>query len=202
MSSPASWLRNNYQAVTAVSAILVSVIALFVAWDQSRVMRAQQHGAAYPVVQVDGFVNSTTEHISIGVRLANNGVGPALIRDISLTRDGVVQTDLDDLLDDLPGEYDLSWSALVGRALAPGEDVTPIRMSWLQGSVDPDALRSVAAEWDSWDLTICYCSVFERCWISSPAGGAAAEPARQCEGDGPDLFEALGDAPFDEDAEQ
>lgn len=194
------WLKTHNQSLTSMAAILVSMIALYVAWDQSRVMRAQQHGAAYPVVQVDGFVNSTTEHISIGVRLANNGVGPALIRDISLTRDGVQQTDLNDLLDDLPGEYDLSWSALVGRALAPGEDVTPIRMSWAQGSVDPDVLRSVASEWDNWDLTICYCSVFERCWISSPAGGAAAEPVRRCESAGPDLFEALGDAPFDEES--
>jgi hypothetical protein len=210
------WLKTNHQALTAVGAMLVGLAALLIAWRQTgvmeaqeavmkaqqEVMQAQMHGAVYPVIQVDGFVNTSQEIISIGVRLANNGVGPALIRDIRLTRDDVEQSDLNDLLSDLPEGYDLSWSALVGRALAPGEDVTPIRMSWARDRVDPDVLRGVAAEWDNWDLSICYCSVFEQCWISSPAGGASATPVEQCAGDGPDLFEALGEAPFDEEAEQ
>ena len=40
-----NWLKSNHHTVTSVAAILVSVTALYVAWDQSRVMRAQQHGA-------------------------------------------------------------------------------------------------------------------------------------------------------------
>jgi len=50
---------NKAEMLIAICAVLTSVIALFVAWDQGRVMRAQQHGSVYPVLQVDGFVSST-----------------------------------------------------------------------------------------------------------------------------------------------
>ena len=49
------WLTNNHQTLTGIGAMLVGIAALFVAWDQGRVMRAQQHGAVFPVLQVDGF---------------------------------------------------------------------------------------------------------------------------------------------------
>jgi len=189
------WLQHNHQALTAVGAMLVGVAALFVAWDQARVMRAQQHGAVYPVVQVDGFVSNTPTTAAMGIRVANNGVGPALIRSVQVNYLGEPRQDLDPYRAVLPSGYELSWAGLTGRALAPGETVEPIRFSWSREDVSGAQMRAAADEWDNWTLTICYCSVFDRCWLSSALGGAAAEPVAQCEATGEDVFEQLGQGP-------
>ena len=44
---------NKVEMLIAICAVLTSAIAVFIAWDQGRVMRAQQHGAVYPVIQID-----------------------------------------------------------------------------------------------------------------------------------------------------
>ena len=36
---------NKVEMLIAICAVLTSAIAVFIAWDQGRVMRAQQHGA-------------------------------------------------------------------------------------------------------------------------------------------------------------
>jgi hypothetical protein len=187
------WLTNNHQTLTGIGAMLVGIAALFVAWDQGRVMRAQQHGAVFPVLQVDGFVSNTPSDSSLGIRISNNGVGPALIQGVSLYRDGERQTDLDAYRAVLPDGYDLSWSGLTGRALAPNEAISPIQITWPAGAITAAELYGTAAEWDRWDLTVCYCSVFGRCWESSPVGGALAERVRACAPPSEDVFERLGE---------
>lgn len=187
------WLTNNHQTLTGIGAMLVGIAALFVAWDQGRVMRAQQHGAVFPVLQVDGFVSNTPGESALGIRISNNGVGPALIRGVSLYRDGEPQTNLDAYRATLPGGYDLSWSGLTGRALAPNEQVSPIRLSWPVDAITSAELYQAASEWDRWDLKVCYCSVFGRCWESSPVGGALAERVRHCTPASEDVFERLGE---------
>lgn len=188
------WLSHNHQTLTAIGAMLVGVAALFVAWDQGRVMRAQQHGAVFPVLQVDGFVSNTPSDSSLGIRIANNGVGPALIRSITLLRDGERQTSLDEYRAGLPEGYDLSWSGLTGRALAPNETISPIRISWPADAISGAELYAAASQWDRWDLRVCYCSVFGRCWESSPLGGARAERVQECAPGEDDVFERLGEA--------
>ncbi|WP_203290752.1 hypothetical protein [Maricaulis parjimensis] len=188
------WLSNNHQTLTGIGAMLVGIAALFVAWDQGRVMRAQQHGAVFPVLQVDGFVSNTPSEASLGIRVANNGVGPALIESVTIYHDGERQADLEGYRAVLPRGYDLSWSGLTGRALAPGEMVSPIRISWAAEDITPDQLYMAASEWDRWDLRVCYCSVFGRCWETSPVGGALAERVNQCAPAQDDVFERLGEA--------
>ena len=188
------WLSNNHQTLTGLGAMLVGIAALFVAWDQGRVMRAQQHGAVYPVLQVDGFVSTLPESASLGIHIANNGVGPALIQSVTLYRDGEPQDGLDAYRETLPPGYDLSWSGLTGRALAPGETVTPIRFGWPREDINADQLYAASTAWGRWDLRVCYCSVFGRCWESSPTGGALAERVRQCAPADVDVFERLGES--------
>ncbi len=79
---------NKAEMLIAVCAVITSAIAVFIAWDQGRVMRAQQHGAVYPVVQVEGFVSSDQDFASMGIRLSNSGVGPALIERVSVLKGG------------------------------------------------------------------------------------------------------------------
>ena len=186
------WLKSNHQILTAIGAMLVGLAALFVAWDQARVMRAQQHGAVYPVLQVDGFVATTAQGVSIGVTVSNNGVGPAIIENVSIRRDDELVEGFDAFLTILPEGSDLSWSGATGRALAPGARFDPIRITWARDEVTDLQIRSAGAAWDAWDVRFCYCSVFERCWATSNRPGARAERVEECVPGDADPFEALG----------
>ncbi|WP_300543779.1 hypothetical protein [Maricaulis sp.] len=188
------WLSHNHQTLTGVGAMLVGIAALFVAWDQGRVMRAQQHGAVVPVLQIDGFIQSTPEVRNLGLRIVNHGVGPAMIERVVLVRDGVEQTDFTSLIELLPEGFDRSWSSVNGRALAPDGEVEPVIFSWSRGDLDDAALGDLLAEWSHWGVVACYCSVFDRCWRAASENEDRL-PVRQCTpGDRFDVFERFGAA--------
>ena len=182
---------NKAEMLIAICAVLTSVIALFVAWDQGRVMRAQQHGAVFPVVQIDGFVSTSSDMASMGLRLSNSGVGPALIESVRMLKDGEPVESLLPYAERFPAGYERSWSSLIGRAIAPGDKVVPLRVDWPHGAVSSDQLNAAAADWGRLDLEICYCSVFKRCWIAHGLGKALAEPVKRCERSDTDIFEEL-----------
>lgn len=188
---------NKAEMLIAVCAVITSAIAVFIAWDQGRVMRGQQHGAVYPVVQVDGFVSSGAETSSMGMRISNSGVGPALIERVSLLRDGKPIDSLAAYVEEIPSGYAHSWSSLIGRAIAPGDAVEPLRVDWSRDAVTPDQLNSAAQLWSELDVEICYCSVFERCWVTRSLGmGSAmtrAERVNRCERSKSDIFEEVAD---------
>lgn len=194
------WLKTNHQALTAVGAMVVGLAALFVAYDQARVMRAQQHAAVVPALQVDGFQTATPNSYAIGLRVQNTGVGPAMIQSVTLTQDGEARATPEAFLASLPGGRDISWTQLTGRAMAAGETATPISIAWPRDAITTDQLYDAVSAWDGWDLQICYCSVFDRCWITSPVGGARARRVDHCPVSDDDPFANLG-APQAGDAE-
>lgn len=188
-----NWLKHNHQALTGLGAMLVGIAALFVAWDQSRVMRAQQHGAVVPVLQVDGFIQSRTDSRDLGLRIVNNGVGPAMIQSVVLIRDDVPATDFDQLIAFMPEGFDRSWSSVNGRALAPGGQVEPAVFSWARGDLSEAELGALLDEWAHWTVEVCYCSVFERCWTTT-SDNEMRVPVNRCDRADLDVFQRFGNA--------
>lgn len=190
------WLKSNHQALTAVGAMIVGLAALFVAWDQARVMRAQQHGAVVPALQVDAFTRTEGDDLSIGLRVANNGVGPAMVRSVNVLRDGAPTDDIDEMFSGLPQEQaDRSWVTLTGRVIAPGELVTPISVDWPVADIGTADISNLFAEWNRWDIEICYCSVFDRCWIAT-VQVQERRPVPHCPAANDDVFERYGSESF------
>ena len=183
---------NKVEFLVAICALVASGMAVFMAWDQGRVMRAQQHGAVYPVLQVDGYVSNRPGETSVGINLRNSGVGPALIESVELFVNGEEANSFLSELAGLPGGFEMSWSAIVGRALAPGETVTPIDMVWPEGVLGTEDVNNISLDAQTWELEICYCSVFERCWKTKRIGRSRAIPVDQCVPQEEDLFEQLG----------
>ena len=186
---------NKAEMLIAVCAVLTSAIAVFIAWDQGRVMRAQQHGAVYPVVQIEGFVSSTAETASMGLRLSNSGVGPALIERVQMLKDGEPIESLAPYIDKFPPGYQQSWTSLIGRAVAPGAEIVPLRVDWPRDAVSDDERNLAAMAWSELDVEICYCSVFNRCWIARGVemgvSMSRAERVKRCERSDIDIFEAV-----------
>lgn len=183
---------NKVEFLVAVCALIASTMAVYIAWDQGRVMRAQQHAGVFPVLQVDGYVTNRDELTAVGIKIANSGVGPALIESADFfAGDEKIRSFRRDQIS-LPDGYDLSWSAIVGRALAPGETVTPIDMVWPVGTLTTQDIQNISEDAQSWRLEICYCSVFERCWMTQKIGRSRAKPVNACELQQDDLFEQIG----------
>lgn len=186
---------NKVEIFIAICAMISSLVAVFIAWDQGRVMRAQQHGEALPILQVDGYFSNTNTVSKLGIRVSNNGVGPALIESVTLEIGGEPVDSLDAHLDALPGNFDLSWESMIGRAIAPGQTVSPLDLSYRRGDVSFEELATIANQASEWILQICYCSVFDRCWQTERLGMARANRVNQCIRSETDIFTQFGTRP-------
>ena len=186
---------NKAEMLIAICAVITSVIALFVAWDQGRVMRAQQHGSVFPVLQADGSISNTPGTRRLGLSFANSGVGPALIESVEVMRGDTRLVSLIEYRDRLPEGYQLSWTSMVGRAVAPGDEVLAVEMVWPEGAISAEQHAAVAAEWSDLTFEVCYCSVFERCWKSYFLNNEQTERTKACQRSEVDVFEELSSAP-------
>ena len=171
----ADWIRSP-QVIVALSALLLSLCGLFVAVYEASLMRQSERASVWPYVQVSP--SRSPERIAIWAQ--NTGVGPARIQKAALLHQ-------DEIL--------RSWSALVGE-LAPGDPIDSYR-SMLSGRVLPaeseretifmlqrsdDVNREQLVD-DIWtaivegqlDVSVCYCSVYDECWVTSLQEGIRPE---------------------------
>ncbi|MEM7491844.1 MAG: hypothetical protein AAF296_00590 [Pseudomonadota bacterium] len=182
---------NKVEFFVAICALFSSLIAIWVAWDQSRVMRAQQDGMVFPVLQFDGFVSTEQDEVSIGFRLENSGVGPALIESVQVVDNKEYVSSLDPYRDTLPEGFTISWAGLVGRAVAPGNGFDVLRLQWDNDEITREELNAAAFAWGDLDFEICYCSVFQKCWIET-MGVTRARSVKTCPQSETDVFEEFG----------
>ena len=182
---------NRVEMLIAICAVLTSAIAVFIAWDQGRVMRAQQHGMVYPMLQLDGFVSRQSASVSMGLRVENSGVGPALVESVSASVDGKPLEQLDSYRSTLPPGFELSWTGLAGRAVAPGKSLDALRFEWAANQISDAQVNAALQDWSGIDFQICYCSVFRRCWTTGLMQSRST-PVETCPSSDLDLFEEFG----------
>ena len=147
--------------IVALSAVLIGVCALGVSLVQVRIMRAEQHATVWPRLVVAG---SYSEGSRIAVLVANPGIGPAVIRSVSATVDGEPAGSWTEIFDRLVGE-DRAWrtsAAFIRGRVIPAGDV--VRTVEIVDSVYADRIQR---EIHRVELEVCYCSVYDRCWIAS-----------------------------------
>ena len=145
-------------------AIVVGLAALYMSWDQGRVMRAEVAASVWPALQVDGFVNREGEALLIGVKVQNAGVGPALVQGMTLRHDGRPLADLDAVAAAMPGGVEQrSMQTLSGRILAAGDSAAPFVFA-LPTAAGMDAVEVLEALAAQWEIGVCYCSSLGDCW--------------------------------------
>lgn len=163
-----SFKKIQLNGLATVVAVITSAAALFVAWDQSRVMRAQQHGFVWPVVNMSKGWDQNNGRVTLTIDADNSGVGPALIKSTSYELDnrplqtGELQTYL---YEDIGVPEDFISSDMIGRGLAPSKNVIATSFGW--SDLSPSELKALKARWSKLNMQACYCSVFDRCWIVS-----------------------------------
>ncbi len=166
MSGFVAWLRANASLFPALGAMIVSLGALYFAWEQGRLMRMEQEIAVWPALQINTYSDRSQGDLHLGIRVENAGVGPALVRTVEVTRaDELIET-RSDFQQHWPEGYDLSNNILTGRILAAGGVVRTVDLRWPAERVDEAFLTTVIEEGLLWGVEVCYCSAFDRCWVS------------------------------------
>jgi len=165
----------NFETFGSIGAIIVSVAALYIAWDQAVVMRQEQHAGAWPYAHMEVNFNGDGEYDYIELMLSNPGVGPAIVREAHLLAGEervdnlwslVHGTFPDNLLETI--EFGGAESAL--GVLAVGEERQILRINWPRdeeegGQAYGEYLTdAISGEASIIGLEVCYCSVYGRCW--------------------------------------
>lgn len=80
------WKRLNSDSLVSITAIVVSVCALFVTIYQTILMREQQSAAVWPkLIIAHGFVENAGDSSFYRLFIRNVGIGPAIIRRVEIS---------------------------------------------------------------------------------------------------------------------
>ena len=184
--------RLRIDLLITICAVVIAAIASGASVYQSYVIRQQYDSAVWPYLS---FVVSRdpAQASFVEADLRNDGLGPALIRSVLVTVDGKPVASVDAAVAPLMREATLSQSRVphpvrlrdLTSTISAG-DVIPAGRSiqLLRADGAPFVERVVAAA-PHLNISICYCSLTQRCWIKGFAEQAAQpHEVRACPVDG------------------
>lgn len=169
--------RFRFDLLVALCALLISAVAAGASAYQTYVIRQQYSATVWPYLT---FITSTSEN-SVELDVSNAGIGPALIRNAVITRDGKPI----DVPSDPTGQPALSVAIESERAAAKADESKQgvhgksslTASSILRGDVIPAGqklellraegkffARHVIADARRIDVRLCYCSLLGTCW--------------------------------------
>lgn len=173
-----TFLRLTFwQTILSVAGVFTGAVALYAALNESQAVRQQTSASVWPYVQF--MINDTNKagEASFMLSLENVGVGPARMRSMQLTLNGNAVRDWQSLTNALLPEgaalgIEYGKSSVSRRVLAPGNSVIAFQTQHNDLALKmQDAVYSGAAE-----LSYCYCSIFNDCWMTSSTRPAREEP--------------------------
>lgn len=173
--------------IVAIAALLTSVVAVFIAWDEGRLQRRNQRASFLPLIDIRGSVSTGTDALSVSVTATNRGHGVAFIKSFEVfhgNRPITTWQELESALltEQLARQADLSWADPEGY-LQAGDGQTLLELRWPSSSLPVfrqqffvSAETTIAA----FDARACYCSVFGECWTTTLLGDVEPEPVGAC----------------------
>lgn len=200
----------RWDALAAIIASLVGLLALIVAGYTAYIQRQQVRAQVWPHLDI----GQSTFPPSIYV--VNQGVGPAIVRSVEVLVDGKPQPDWDHVFaaEGMKGEIDTQGPAINGNVLAPGSMKSWVNFEFTRDQYQSfvnaskaaptdDALSKSALPETSYELfagrqtllfrqfldgakrtqlqvRICYCSTLEDCKLATWTIGQHAQQTQQC----------------------
>lgn len=187
--------RFRFDLLVAVAALLISGVAAGSSAYQTYVIRTQFSATVWPYLT---FITSSSNDKYFELDVSNPGIGPALILQAVVTRDGkvvqrppgansvpalgvAIEAERDEARADerrvgsRAGENMTSSTILPGDVLSAGQKLELLRV---EGKYLTDR---VLANFRRVDLSLCYCSLLGDCWtkrLSDPA--VKPHPIRSC----------------------
>jgi hypothetical protein len=176
--------------VIAVCALLISSLATAAAWWQSRVVAQQLSSQVWPYLSLQ----SSSDRKSLSLTMANEGLGPARVRSIVVTVDGVPHRYLTDVLRVLmPGQRPTPHGTFSdvqrGSVIRVGGTVTLFRI------YDAPIMQALVRGNRRIGVRACYCAIVpDSCWFVTRTGAAGDTgdpvPIRECPDVGALMYES------------
>lgn len=165
----------------AAPAMLISIVVAYFAFEQADATKKMQIGSVWPNVSYDFSNISEDGKREISMLVANRGVGPARIAAMEVSYRGKTYTDIRSLMKaccvDEGGKVGVIVENINGEVIAPGEETDFVRLTPELSGEDTytrfDELRSALR------VRLCYCSVFDDCWVED-SRAPAPEPVKAC----------------------
>lgn len=152
--------RKFGEYAVAATAFVVSISSLFIYIYQSKIMAEQQQVAAWPYVE---WYTSNLDGYKLTVQ--NKGIGPAIVRKVSMKIDGKEVAGNGALIEAVTGTRNIRWinSELMNRVLSANETTTILSLP------EPEQARNFQSRLagGKFELAITYCSIYGRCWTST-----------------------------------
>jgi len=165
--------RRDWNALAAVIAALIGLLALTVSGYTAWLQRQQVRAEVWPYLQTG--ISPSQQMMS----LENKGVGPALIRSVKLYVDRKPRRTWPEAFDAL-GLRDLRdqpHSTINGVVLAPGDVIQQMAFK------DRGRFARFYAQYSRIELLVCYCSALDECWLydeRTDDRGRRRAPVAQC----------------------
>jgi hypothetical protein len=189
--------RARFAELGSIAALATSLFALSLSAyqarlmnEQTRLMQNQSRASVWPYVAIGYRINDEGESRGYTWQISNDGVGPARIESVTMTLDGKPVRHWRELFRALFGDADVpaTYSQVYGRVLPPSTNrETTIDALHL---LDMAQAKAFFAAQDRIEMTICYCSVYDDCWIARKQN-PNVEPAARCDRSGAQFEEKL-----------
>jgi len=177
----------------AVIATLVGFLALCVSAYTAYMQRQQVRAAVWPILEFDSS-NAPDIHFT----LSNKGVGPAIIKNVTVRVDDQPMKNWTQAFEKLfgPGEHHAAESDMSNRVLSAGESMVVLQPHGPDGN--PIAYNRENPLFDKMNkdrfrvtVEICYQSTLGECWILRSGGSAPnnTTETRHCPTPSADSFE-------------
>ncbi len=169
MSDPQAKPDTDWDRITAISAVFIGLVAVAVAAYTAVLQREQIRAQVWPRLLMYNAGNAGE------FRIANKGVGPAIVRSVQVLVDGKPVKDWTQALDRLQlQDPDPGYSSLSGLVLSAGDDIAYLIPSSRERFVE---IRRHAGK--RLGIKLCYCSALNECWTTQTYGTSLDDMQRE-----------------------
>ncbi|WP_019960733.1 hypothetical protein [Woodsholea maritima] len=155
---------SRFETIGSIAAIVVGIAAICVSTYQAHIMRTEIRASIWPAIQVGGFISAHPQGTSIGMRVTNVGVGPAMVERVRVYVGDEFIASFNDLVKTAPEGGNHSFDTIRGRIMASGETATPFAFEYPGRSYD-DLVETFQYYGDHMRFEVCYCSSLNECWV-------------------------------------
>lgn len=154
------------------TAVLVSLISLYVAVHHGAIMERLVAANSWPNVQLSANIvrAATPERVRFEIALTNNGVGPARVETLELWNGNTPIADVNQLGKLIKANGDgarfpvqLAGATVVGTVIGARETITAVSIATAE--IDQWATPMVKTA-TALESRVCFCSVFDECRVS------------------------------------
>lgn len=163
------------QTVMTAAAVIISMAALYAAFVQAESARKQTEAAVWPYVDIGNTIVAEDGEARGVVFMENTGIGPARVRAVRVRVDGAAQPNWTTALEAVGIEDRFGYINMTNQVLSPEQTLSVLRLR------DPRNGQLLRNMWeDRFEISYCYCSVFDQCWIQSDPEMETPEEVDQC----------------------